>query len=225
MTSLRVQKPDAKIFMRLVDLTQPLPPAQNGRPTTRAEEVPLVCDGRDYTGVVWHFHHDSMAGTYIDFPGHIRETDDGRGALDYPPGKLHRVRAAVLHLDRADESGAIEAGELSAACPDTAHCGALVINALGKTPFDAIAYRSVFLAKSAVRWIIGTGIHLLVSDVYESRTCSEGVFPRLFENGVITVCHPVHLDRLTSPYVTLTALPLCVPGAAQLPCRVLAEIS
>lgn len=210
--------------MPLIDLTLPVPSTQNGQSVTRLEEVPLVCDGLDYTGMVWHFRHDSMAGTYIDFPGHLKETDDGRTALDYPLEKLYRVRAAVLHLDRADESGAIEADELSAACPDTADCGALVINALGKTPFDCIAYRSVFLAKSAVRWIIGTGIHLLVSDVYESRTRSEGVFPRLFKNGISTVCHPVHLDRLTAPYATLTVLTPRFPSATQLPCRLLAEI-
>jgi kynurenine formamidase len=210
--------------MHVIDLTLPISAEQHGQAVASLKEVPLVCDGEHYTGMVWHYRHDSMAGTYIDFPGHIKETLDGQTALNYPLEKLYRVRSAVIHLNRENESGAIEAEELIAACPDLSGCRALVINALGAKRFDDITLRSVYLAKSAVRWIISTGIHLLVSDVYESRTISEGVFPRLFENGISTVCYPVCLDQLTTPHVDLTVLAPRFPDVTQLPCRILAEI-
>ena len=34
----------------------------------------------------------------------------------------------------------------------------------------------------------------------------------------------VNLDRLTKPYVKLTALPIRLQGVTQLPCRVIAEM-
>lgn len=177
-----------------------------------------------YTGVVWHFQHDSMAGTYIDFPGHIKETDDGLDAVTYPLEKLFRVKAAVIHLRRASGSGRIGAEELAAACPSPSGAGALILNALGPLRFDQIEERSVYLGKDAVRWIIDAGFHLLVSDVFESNSDPQQVFNLLFAQGVSTVCCPNYLHRVDQPVVRLTALPLCFRTANQLPCRIVVEL-
>ena len=209
--------------MHLVDLTLPIQLARDGEATVRSEEW---CIGRGeggYTALVYHFSHDSMVGTYLDLPGHIRETDDGLDAASYPLDRLFRVEAAVLHLDRADGSGSIHAPELSRACPPTSGCGALVINALGTRRFDDVVERSVFLARDAVQWIVGSGVHLLVSDVYESAELW-GVFRELFGNGISTVCRPIDLHRLKAPRVKLTVLPVRFPTVTQLPCRVVAEV-
>jgi len=74
-----------------------------------------------------------------------------------------------------------------------------------------------------VRWTVGTGVHLLVSDIYESPAL-HGVFVDLFRGGVATLCHPVRLDCLTTPRVRVTVLPVAYEGAAQIPCRAVAEL-
>ena len=232
--------------MRLIDLTLPAPEQQAGEPTCRPDEWQLKAGTLPYTAMVYHYRHNSMAGTYIDFPGHIKETDDGVDAITYPLEKLYRVPAAVIHLNRASGSGRIGAQELADACPQGRDAsprrprlaqpgrlgeaslpqgaGALILNALGRLRFDEIVERSVYLGKDAVEWIADRGFHLLVSDVYESNTDPQRVFNILFARRVSTVCCPVNLHLLTQPVVKLTALPLRFVKATQLPCRVVVEL-
>jgi kynurenine formamidase len=210
--------------MILIDLTLPVPTQQGGVPTCQLEQRPLKAGDLPYTGMIYHLRHDSMAGTYVDFPGHIRETDDGLDSVTYPIEKLYRVPAAIVHLDRASGSGRIGARELADACPKATAAEALIVNALGRRRFDEIEDRSVYLGREAIRWIIDSGFHLLVSDVYESNSDPQKVFNDLFAARVSTVCCPINLDRIDRPTVRLTVLPLRVIAATQLPCRVVAEI-
>lgn len=209
--------------MQLVDLTMPAEPLQEGHSTCVLEELPLIAGGRPYTGMVYHFHHDSMLGTYLDIPGHIKETDDGFDSETYPLEKLYRVPAVVAHLDRECGSGRIGADELAAACPDGA-AGALVLNALGTKRFDDIKEGSVAIGLDAAEWIAARGFHLLVSDVYETRPQLQGVFNLLFSRGVSTVCQPTNLHLISKPRVSLTVLCARFSAATQLPCRALVEI-
>ena len=166
-----------------------------------------------------------MAGTYLDFPGHIAETDDGQDAANYPLEKLYRRRALVIRLDRQDNSGGVTATELASACQAEIRNGdALIVNALGDRQFYGINERSVFFGQDAVEWIIGQGVELLVSDIYESKALA-GVFYKLFQAGISTVCLPVNLNRLTVPEIKLTVMPLPVRGITQIPCRVVAEMN
>ena len=208
----------------LIDLTLPAPAEQSGEPTCRLDEWHLTSGSLAYTAMVYHFRHDSMAGTYIDLPGHIKESDDGLDAVSYPLDKLYRVPTAVIHLDRDSGSGRIGAAEIEAACPPLRGDGALILNALGTRRFDEIIERSVYLGRDAVEWIAHAGFHLLVSDVFESNTDPQQVFNTLFARRVSTVCHPINLHRISRPLVRLTALPLCFAGATQLPCRAVAEM-
>ena len=221
--------------MRLVDLSLPIPrdelhymesldspPRKATTMTTRewrlrAGEIP-------YTARVHYFDLWSMSGTYIDFPGHIVETDNGMDAACAPLDALYRSPAAVIHLDRVSGSGGVSADALRRACPALDGCKTLVINALGDRRFDEIEERSVYLDADAIEWIIGTGARLLVSDVYESATKPQAVFLKLFNAGVFTVCYPINLRKLNRPRFFLTALPLRAPGATQAPCRVIAEL-
>jgi kynurenine formamidase len=214
----------ASLAAKWIDLTLRAPDRQGGEATCRLEERRLMAGPLPYTAMIYHFRHDSMAGTYIDFPGHIKEADDGLDAVSYPLEGLYRVPAAVIHLDRASGSGRIGAAELAGACPRLDRPGALILNALGTRRFDEIAERSVYLGRDAVRWIADAGFHLLVSDVFESNTDPQQVFNTLFARRVSTVCHPVNLHRVDRPAARLTALPLCFAGATQLPCRVVAEL-
>lgn len=210
--------------MELVDLTFPVAVESKRGSHWTAREMKLACRGGEYTGMVYDLHHDSMQGTYIDFPGHIKETDDGTHAENYPLEKLFRVKAGVIHLDRESESGAVEARDLEANAPDLSGCGGLILNALGAKRFDAIKSRSVWIAPDAGAWIASTGIHLFVSDIYECNVELTGIFNELFGAGITTIQWPVNLDRLTTPYVYLTALPARYPGVTQLPCRLVAEV-
>lgn len=206
--------------MALVDLTFPI--EASSAPFQTREKLISNRAGA-YTGVIHDFHHNSMAGSYIDFPGHVRETDDGLDAATYPPEKFFRVPAAVIRLNRAGGSGKILAPELESAFGDQKGGGALVVNALGRRRFDEIASRSVYLGRDAVQWIINKKFHLLVSDVYESDSDPQNVFPDLFRAGISTVCCPVNLHLLTGPGVRVTVLFPRFSGAVQLPCRILAE--
>jgi len=165
---------------------------------------------------------DSMASTYIDFPGHIAETDDGQDAKNYPLEKLYRHTAKVIHLEQT--KGAVSAKDLAENCPCKLNKGnALIINALGKLRFDEVPERSVYLDKSAVDWIIEQGVELLISDIYESTEIT-GVFYHLFKAGITTVCYPVNMDKLNTPEVKITILSLPVEGVVQIPCRIIAEV-
>ncbi|MDD3117716.1 MAG: cyclase family protein, partial [Victivallales bacterium] len=178
----------AATMTQLIDLTfRPGGDARFGFEAVR-RTVALQSPGTAYTGVIYDLSMSSMTGTYLDLPGHILETDDGVDAASYPLEALYRRPAVVIHLNREDGSGAVTAAELQAACPQPIRPGqALIINALGARPCHAIAERSVYLDRSAVAWIIASGIKLLVADVYESRQL-DGVFLALFRAGIAVVC-------------------------------------
>jgi kynurenine formamidase len=209
--------------MKLIDLSLPMPSRQEGKETVVSRILKIGPAGRAYHALVYDFAFGSMAGTYIDLPGHITETADGSDSLNFPPEKLFRVKAAVIRLDKKDGDGPVSSEELEAACGRSKAAPALVINALGRKRFDEIGERSVYLAQDAVSWIIARGVRLLVSDIYESKAI-EGVFYRLFAAGTATVCHPVNLQRLKSGPSRITVFFLPFAGATQIPCRIVAEI-
>jgi len=209
--------------MKLVDLSLPMPARENGRETVATKTLRIGSGDGSYHGMIYDFSFGSMAGTYLDLPGHIAETTDGADALNFPPEKLFRVPATVIHLDKNSGDGPVSSEELETACGRKGATPALVINALGPKRFDAIEERSVYLAQDAVSWIIASGVRLLVSDIYESKAI-EGVFFRLFARGIATVCHPVNLHLLKKNETRITVSFLSFAGVTQIPCRVLAEI-
>lgn len=188
--------------------------------TTR--EVALKSEHTQYTGVVYNITTSSMMGSYIDFPGHIKETDDGVNGANADLADFCAMPCTVIKFDRANKPGGITAADLLAACggvmPDTP---AVIINALGSTASFDIPQRSVYLTLDAVELLKKTPCRLLVSDVYES-TALEGVFLQLFSGGIATVCEPANLDKLPAGKVKLTVL---FPKIAitQLPCALVAE--
>lgn len=192
-------------------------------PETKKEELFLRSGQTQYTGIVYTFTHDGMSGTYIDFPGHIAETDDGVTAENYPIEDLYRIKADVIHLNRESNSGAVHAEDLQQVLPEKSpESKALILNALGeKNPRD-IEARSVYLSHNAVEWIIKNKYKIVVSDIYESREL-HGVFLQLFAAGISTVCMPVNLYKLPEKEVLLTILFPKMPSVTQLPCRIVAE--
>jgi kynurenine formamidase len=219
--------------MSVIDLTVSMRPAepQIDELGQTPRDVPVLhtrtwrIDARPtpYQARVHYFTFWGMAGTYIDFPGHIVETDDGQDAANVSAASLFRVETAVARLDRAARPGPVSAAELEAACACRQPTQGLIINALGQKRYDDIPERSIYLSREAVQWLLARGTRLLVSDVYESDADPQDVFRTLFRAGVVAVCYPAALGVLRSSRVRLTALPLRIPGATQLPCRLLAE--
>ena len=207
--------------MPVVDLTWEFI-GERFAPEIKREEVFLRSGLTSYTGVVYRMNHDGMSGTYIDFPGHIAETDNGLYADNCPLEDVFRVPASVIHLDCASGHGAVSAADLKNALGTEIQTPALIINALGKTEPTGIDPRSVYLDDSAVEWIIDSPCRLLVSDIYESKAL-HGVFLKLFGAGITTICMPVNLHKLRNPQVELTVLFAKMPGITQLPCRLVAE--
>ncbi len=202
--------------MELIDLTLPWSPVD-------ADEqlISLRSDRIAYTGVVYDFRFGSMTGSYIDFPGHIRETSDGIHAGNLPLSKLYRVPATLLRPNRSGKG--ISAAELSEARGKLPPTPCLVIHGKAGTDVPLIS-REIYLKMEAVSWIIESGCRLLVSDTYESESL-DGVFLKLFEAGIITVCMPVNLGKLTSQEMKITVFTPLMDGVFQVPCRIAAELS
>ena len=212
--------------MKIIDLTRDMHDTLFvDLPETKVSEISLKSANIAYTGVVYDFAYNSMAGTYIDFPGHIKECDDGNNAGSYAVANLYRLNADVIHLNRLSGAGGVSASELEAALQiKNSDNTLLIINALGKLDSSEVERRGVFLDLSAVAWIIEQGYKILISDIYESLQLN-GVFHELFKAGIITVCEPVNLCQLPSQDVKISIFPLRHAGITQLPCRVIAEIN
>lgn len=183
-------------------------------------EVPLHSESTNYTGMVYEITTSSMLGTYIDFPGHIKETDDGMTGAKFPFEELYRAKAAVIHLARTE--GPVTGAELEAAFGGVPETRVLIINALGELDENDLPKRSVYLDDSAVEWIIKAGIRYLISDIYESQALY-GVFLKLFGAGVTTICSPANLSAVQSKFADVTCLFLPLADVTQLPCRLIAE--
>lgn len=204
----------------VIDITRDFP--ENFDTNIKITEVGLKSASTRYTGMVYEWIIHSMHGSYIDFPGHIKETDNSERADNFPYERLYRVPCSVIRLKRKSGSGAVTGKDLEKAfgrIPDTP---ALLINALGKKEPDEVEERSVYLDDSALDWIIASGVRMIVSDIYESRAL-HGVFLRLFRAGISTVCEPRGLCRIKDSRVFLTVLFQKIPVVTQLPCRLIVE--
>ncbi|MBO4647080.1 MAG: cyclase family protein [Lentisphaeria bacterium] len=206
--------------MSVIDLSCAFPPGTAGK--IRLREVPLRSDRTAYTGMVYDFEVNSMDGSYIDLPGHIRETDDGQRADNVPVENFYRVPCSVIRLNRTSGSGAVTAAELERAFGGKVTTPALMINALDPLDPDEIDLRSVWLDFSALDWMIACGIRLLVSDIYESKAL-DGVFLKLFQAGISTVCEPRGMNRIRGKIVELTVLFPKIATLTQIPCRILVD--
>jgi hypothetical protein len=207
--------------MKVVNLTSEAKGDEGYRRVTFTERrIPISpADGKTrYTGMVWNVEEDSMAGSYIDLPGHILETDDGARGDNVNAGFFYRHPASVLHLDWNE--GAVHASDLEKAAAGRKMQDFIIVNALGKkNPYD-IPNRSIYLDLDAVDWIIGQGCRCLVSDIYESKRL-DGVFVKLFAAGVSTVCIPENLCRIPDEVLLTVAFPRW--PTTQIPCVLLAE--
>jgi kynurenine formamidase len=161
-----------------------------------------------------------MTGTYIDFPGHIAEFDDGADAANYPIERLFMVETTFIRLDRAGKGREITAEELDAAGVEVRGDG-LFIHARGETPWFESPKDIPYYGPSAIDWIVARKIHLFLSDVYEKRPDQQGIFVELFRRRIACVCCMVNLSRVSQRYVKVCAIPLPAAGVKQVPCRLL----
>ena len=207
--------------MALYDLTDSFPEGYADK-YIRLREVPLQSAKTKYTGMVYDLELNSMHSSYIDFPGHIRETDDGVTSENASMEEYYRVRCSRIRMDRESGSGAVSGSDLEKAFGGKISTPALMINALGEKEPTDIEERSVYLDDSAVEWIIASGVRLLLSDIYESQAL-EGVFLKLFSAGVTCVCMPRRMSLVKENEFLLSVIFMNVPGVTQIPCRILAE--
>ena len=188
----------------------------------KSETVPLAIENKNYNAYIYNMEFGSMAGTYIDFPGHYKETFEGTDAANCPLEKLYRIKASVVHMECRDGHGALSADDIKSAFGRDIRTPALIINALGSLRFDDIEFRSVYIDRSAVEYIIDSDVKLIISNVYESQQ-AHGVFRDFFANGIFAVCCPVNMHLITASICNLSVIPIHFPGATQVPCRVIAE--
>ena len=148
---------DNSIPMRAVDLTCPAI-SRHSPPEFRESRLELKSAATRYTGVIYDITANSMTGSYIDFPGHIAETDDGQRGDTADLADFYRMDATVIRLNRTE--GGISGADLEKACGGVPDTPAVIINALGELgPMD-IRFRSVWLTMDAVEWLIGSKCRL-----------------------------------------------------------------
>jgi len=212
--------------MAVIDLTRPL--EKNDLKETSYEvetdKWKLKSPGTEYTGVVYTIQLGSMVGSYVDLPGHIAETDDGKDGMNTPIQDYYRVPARVIRFNLPSGHGGVTAADLEKACGGKVDTPALIINALGEQHQHSLGFdtRSVYLTLDAVQWIADCGVKIILSDIYESKSL-DGVFLLFSKRGVHTICCGRNMHLLTGDKVLLTALFMPLPGVTQLPCRLLAE--
>lgn len=204
--------------MRIVDLTLEITfPSE----VSRAEDysIPLEIQGEKYKALCHKIHIDGMSGTYLDFPGHIVETDDGVHAGNCPLTDLFMLDTTVIRLDRHNSKREVTGEELDAANIEVKG-DALIIHALGDrdcTEFDI--HNIPYFGPSAIQWILGQQFRVFASDIYENKADLQGIFSELFSRGVPTVCVPVNLRQIRETYPKSCIIPARMRGIVQLPCR------
>ena len=205
--------------MRIIDLTCPIESVQGGAPTASRHLVPLTIRGGKYSGVCYRLAMDGMSGTYMDFPGHIAEFDDGDDAGNFPIEKLFMLDTTVIHLRREGAGREVTADELEAAKIEVKG-DVLIVHALGEKLWSDYDGASIpYFGPGAIRWIIGKQPRIFASDIYEKRPDQQGIFVELFRNRINCVCCPVNLDQIREIYPKSCIVPLKMPKVTQIPCR------
>lgn len=205
--------------MRIIDLTLPIPATSDGQPTVQRYFVPLSIQGDRFQAVCYHLAMNGMSGTYVDFPGHIECFENGQDAGSARIEDLVMIETTVIHLD-------IEPGRREVTARDLEKSGVkvkggvLIVHALGEKDASDYDMSTIpYFGKSAIAWIISSGVRAFASDIYEKRDDQQGIFSELFKRGIWTVCCPANLHRLKETYSRSCIVPLAMPGVTQLPCR------
>ena len=204
--------------MRLVDLTLPI---AFDTDDARREDyfLPLAIQGRAYRALCHRFAFDGMSGTYLDYPGHVAETDDGDHAGVCPLERLFMLPTTVIHLDRDPADRVVTAAELEGAGVEV-RGEALIVHALGAKRFSDFNLETIpYFGPDAIQWIVRHDLRLFASDIYENRHDLQGIFTELFVRGISCVCLPVDLHEIRETHPRCCAVPARMEGAVQLPCR------
>lgn len=206
--------------MELINLTAPFNSAH-----IFTERIPLKSPRTAYTGLVYHFRHGSMETSYLDLPGHIAETDDGRHARNCNLLDFYRRPANLLRITPPRDEYGVTPADLEKARNGRPWTEWMVINALGENADGYQPGRRIYLTLEAVDHLARNGVKILFSDAWESARL-DGVFLRLFDAGVSAVCNLVNLDKLPDDrefFLTMSFLPY--PGeVTQIPASVIAEL-
>jgi len=205
--------------MRIVDLTHPIAFSEDEDADVENYVIPLSIQGASYRAICHRLRLNGMSGTYLDFPGHIAEFDDGADAANFALDDLFMLETTVIHLAREGRGRQVEADELVASGVDVKG-DALIIHALGeKECLDYTQDTIPYFGASAIEWIANQKIKLFASDIYENKADLQGIFSELFRRGALTVCIPVRLHQLRETYSKCCVIPVRMKGVVQLPCR------
>jgi len=107
---LKIQVYFEAYFMAIIDISCPIQhhPAEREDFEVSKTLLPLKSDRTSYTGVIYRLSQGSMNSSYIDLPGHIAETDDGRDGANTPPQDFFRLPCTVVRLDLSSGYGAVQ---------------------------------------------------------------------------------------------------------------------
>ena len=207
--------------MKIIDLTCKIIKGIPGKNVSVCSIKKIKMPEKDYQGLIYDFYLSSMSGTYIDLPGHIKEFDNGLDASNYPLEKLFMVDTTVIRLHRQGLGREIRAEELEKTGISVKNQG-LLINSGWDLGAGKPTQEIPFYGRDAIEWIVSKGINLFISDVYENHSDPRGIFVEFFKAGIACVCIPANLEKLSKSKIKVCAIPIRIPGAVQVPCRLLA---
>lgn len=206
--------------MKLINLTAPFHCAH-----IFTERIPLKSPRTAYTGLVYHFRHGSMETSYLDLPGHIAETDDGRHAANIDLLDYYRQKTLLLRIKPTAAEYGVTPEDLEKALNGREWTPFVVINAQGVANDGYEPARKIYLTLEAVDYLAANGIKVLLSDAWESVRL-DGVFLRLFDAGISAVCNLVNLNKLPAEgeFLTTVSFPPYPGAVTQIPVSVIAEV-
>ncbi|MFA5646251.1 MAG: hypothetical protein WDA18_07860 [Candidatus Ratteibacteria bacterium] len=204
-----------------IDFTRPIPDIEGKNPTHREYIIPIVAAGRSLTGICHSFSFDGMSGTYIDFPGHIRECDNGIHAGNISIEPLLSMETTLIRLT-------LPLGKREITRKDLESTGvkvrgrALIVHVLGSYDDEDFPVKTLpYFSSDTFSFFTESNIMIFASDVYENRGAGgmTGIFEALFSAGILCICKLTNLHQIQGSYLTTSVLFNKHPGVVQLPCR------
>ena len=225
--------------MQVMDLTGPIqkgmwnyePPFPSFQLTPLPQ--PEWVSTRVYCEIFEGLH--SQTGTYLETPAHFYGNDQSYLISDLDIAKLFQIPCTVLQLSGLSQPQNTRmpiTAEMLQNCvgSDKIRKGEAILVGTGwgihwMEPYYLSA--CPFFTKQAMEWLIDKQPFLLGTDFarWENLEHPQGLFPIFYQANILMLAPLVNVEQLPSSHISLTALPLHIPGTSCVPCRAIATIS
>lgn len=218
--------------MRITDITGPIYegmwnygkpfPDFSMKPLPKVEwiEKDVYCE--IFTGL------HSQTGTYLETPAHYFGNSNTYLVDDVPVSKLYNIPCYMLQVAKLPgEKRHINARMLEDCGVDfSSDKDFAIICSTGWGQYwkeDFYLEQSPYFTYDALQWLVSKKPFLLGSDFprWDNISKSENHFELFYSADILMLAPVVNVEKISSKLVSLTALPIKIPGTSSLPCRAL----